>query len=297
MSGTERDIRLNSECIKCLLNKYLNRLPVEPGEEQKVLYFQRILKIISEADMAVSAPEIVAEVNKLQREMFGKWEEYTEIKKYYNSLLLSLEDKLTEKIGLAEDPLKSAVGYSMMGNYIDFGVMESVEESKLAELLEESHNMKFDLTELENMRKDLRGAKRMVFLTDNCGEVVLDKILIKEIKRENPRLDIDIIVRGMPVLNDATMDDALQIGLDKIARVIPNGSDVAGTCLGKISVDALNIIDSADVIIAKGQGNFETMRYCGKNVYYMFLCKCQLFADRFGMPRFSPMILNDLRMN
>ena len=297
MTKADKLIRLNSECIKCLLNKYLNKLPVEPDEEQKVLYFQRILKIISEAEMSVSAPEIVAEVNKLQREMFGKWEEYTEIKKYYNGLLLSMEDELCEKISLSDDPIRTAVGYSMMGNYIDFGVMDSVEDTKLRELLEESRNMKLDTEELEKMKSELSGAKSLVFLTDNCGEVVLDKILIKEIKREYPELNIDIIVRGKPVLNDATMEDALQIGLDSIARVTDNGSDVAGTCLEKISKDALAIIEAADVIIAKGQGNFETMRYCGKNVYYMFLCKCQLFADRCNVPRFTPMILNDLRMN
>lgn len=296
MAKKDKVKRLDSECIKCLLNKYLNKLPTEPGEEQRFLYFQRLLKLICEADVSVSAPEIVAEVNKLQREMFGKWEEYTEIKKHYNGLLLSMEDGLTDKIRASEDPLKTAVAYSMMGNYIDFGVMDSVEESKLAELLENSHGMEFDLTELERMRNELKNAKRLVFLTDNCGEVVLDKILIREIMRENPRLDVDVIVRGAPVLNDATVEDAVQIGLDRLVRVTGNGSDVAGTCLGKISKEALGIIDSADLVIAKGQGNFETLQYCGKNVYYMFLCKCRLFADRWKVPRFTPMLINDLRM-
>lgn len=297
MKSTENVIRLNSECIKCLLNKYLNKIPADPDEAAKVKYFQSILKIISEADFSVSAPEIVAEVSKLQRELFGKQEDYTELKKYYNSYMDGLGKELTENLQRSNDKLRLAACYSMLGNYIDFGAMDSVDENKLKKMIEEAYEIKFDEVEFSNLKSDLASAKKLVFLTDNCGEIALDKLFMKEILEEYPQIDLQIIVRGFPVLNDATMEDALQIGLDKIAQVTPNGSDVAGTCLERISEEAKNLIDSADLIIAKGQGNFETLRYCEKNVYYMFLCKCQLFADRCNVPRFTPMLLNDLRMN
>ncbi|MBQ6701713.1 MAG: DUF89 family protein [Clostridia bacterium] len=290
-------IRLNSECIKCLLNKYLNKLPVEPDESTKVMYFQKILQIIADADHSVSAPEIVAEVTKLQNNMFGKQEDYTELKKYYNALMDNVGKDLKNKLDESSDPLLLAIRYSMLGNYIDFGAMDSVDENKLREMLDKPSDVKLDENEFKNLTNDLKNAKKAVFITDNCGEIALDKLLISEIQKEYPSLDITIIVRGAPVLNDATTEDALQIGLDKVAKVISNGSDVAGTCLDKISDEAKGIIDSADVIIAKGQGNFETLRYCNKNVYYMFLCKCQLFADRCNVPRFTPMLLNDIRMN
>ncbi len=290
-------IRLSSECIKCLLNKYMNNLPCEMGEEIKVKYFQKVLEIISKADFSVSAPEIVAEVTSLQKEMFGKSEDYTQLKKYYNALMDSLGKGLSDNIAKADDGFRLAMSYSMLGNYIDFGAMDSVDENKLKEMLKTASDIKFDNVEYENLKADLSKAKRLVFITDNCGEVALDKLFMSKIQTDYPNLELQIIVRGEPVLNDATMEDALQIGLDKIARVTPNGSNIAGTCLDRISDDAKDIIDSADVIIAKGQGNFETMRYCQKNVYYLFLCKCQLFADRHNVPRFTPMLLNDLRMN
>ena len=290
-------VRLNSECIKCLLNKYLNNPPTEADEETRVRYFQKVLELISKATPETSAPEIVAQVSLVQKEIFGKEDDYTELKKYYNNLMLGLESELAENIDKAQDGLRLAVNYAMLGNYIDFGAMDSVDENKLKELLSDASGIKYDEIEFQNMKKDLKSAKKAVFLTDNCGEIALDKLLISKILKDNPDLELDIIVRGSPVLNDATTDDAKQVGLDKIATLSDNGSDIAGTCLDKISDRAKAIIDSADVIIAKGQGNFETMRYCKKNVYYMFLCKCQLFADRHQVPRFTPMLLNDLRMN
>ncbi len=290
-------IRLSSECIKCLLNKYMNQLPCEMGEDTKIEYFQKILKIISETNPEVSAPEIVAEVTTLQKQMFGKAEDYTELKKYYNALMDSLGTELSENIEKSSDGFRLAMSYSMLGNYIDFGAMDSVDENKLKEMLKDASNINFDSVEYDNLKADLSKSKKLVFITDNCGEVALDKLFMSKIKKDYPNIDLQIIVRGSPVLNDATIEDALQIGLDKIARITPNGSNVAGTCLDKISNEAKDIIDSADVIIAKGQGNFETMRYCQRNVYYLFLCKCQLFADRHRVPRFTPMLLNDLRMN
>jgi uncharacterized protein with ATP-grasp and redox domains len=266
-------------------------------EDTKIEYFQKILKIISETAPTVSAPEIVAEVTTLQKKMFGKAEDYTELKKYYNSLMDSLGGELSKNIEKADDGFRLAISYSMLGNYIDFGAMDSVDENKLKEMLHTASDIKFDNVEYENLKSDLSKAKRIVFITDNCGEIALDKLFMTKIKKDYPNLELQIIVRGQPVLNDATMEDALQIGLDKIAKVTPNGSNVAGTCIDKISDEAKAIIDSADVIIAKGQGNFETMRYCQRNVYYLFLCKCQLFADRHKVPRFTPMLLNDLRMN
>ena len=123
-----------------------------------------------------------------------------------------------------------------------------------------------------------------------------DKIFIKTILQEFPQISAEVIVKGNPVLNDATLEDALQIDLNSVVKVSHNSSGMAGTVLGDISDQALKKLDSADIIIAKGQANFETLRHCGKNIYYIFMCKCKLFADRFNLPKFSGMLLNDLRM-
>jgi uncharacterized protein with ATP-grasp and redox domains len=139
-------------------------------------------------------------------------------------------------------------------------------------------------------------AKRLVYLTDNCGEIVIDKLMIEQICKINPELHVTVIVRGKEILNDATMEDAIQVGLDQITTVTGNGSNIAGTCLDEISEEAKNLIEQADFIISKGQGNFETLQECGLNIYYLFLCKCMMFANRFQVPRFTGMLLNDIRM-
>ena len=117
--------------------------------------------------------------------------------------------------------------------------------------------------------------------------------MIEEIIRQNPELHITVIVRGEEVLNDATMVDAEQIGLTSIVKVIGNGSGIAGTSMRDISKEASDLMEQADVLIAKGQGNYETLQQCGLNIYYLFLCKCMMFANRFQVPQFTGMLMND----
>ena len=136
----------------------------------------------------------------------------------------------------------------------------------------------------------------MAYITDNAGEIVLDKVFVEILKTLYPELEIGVIVRGTPVLNDATFMDAEDVGLTKIVEVISNGTDVPGTPLDEVSETALKWIESADLCIAKGQGNFETLRGCGKNIYYLFLCKCELFVRKFGVERFTPVLSNETRI-
>ena len=289
-------IKLTPECIKCLLDKYLYDHPEEISEEEKLLYSQELLKIISKAKKDSPAPDILEKIMLLQKKMFNYNRDYTEIKKHYNSLVLSLEDELWNKIITSSDSIKSALCYSVTGNYIDFGASDSINEDTLESLLNESQDTKLNENEIENLKNDLKIANNLTFLTDNCGEIALDKLLIRTINYQYPQINVRVIVRGEPVLNDATMEDAIQVGLPDIVSVTHNGSAIAGTSLDKISKKAKKIIDNSDVIIAKGQGNFETMRYCQKNAYYLFMCKCKMFSERFGVERFSPMLVNDLRM-
>lgn len=290
-----KEVKLHPDCIMCLVNKYMKNIPQNLDTETKSVYLQRVLNMIANAPLSTTPPEIVRDVARLQKEMLGAEEDYTEIKKYFNALMLSKESEVMANIEKAKDPLYLALCYSMLGNYIDFGAMESVDEQKLQELFDSAAEIDLG-EEYKNLKNELAKSSKLVFLTDNCGEVALDKMLVCELKKLYPKLDVQVIVRGYNVLNDATLDDALQVGFDKVANVSDNGSDVAGTCLDEISKEAREKIDGADLIIAKGQGNFETMRYCNRNVYYIFMCKCMMFAERFNVPRFSPMLLNDFRM-
>ena len=285
--------RLRSECITCLLKNQLSKVPEGITEEEKIEYLQKMFSILAAVPRTMSAPEIVSEINELKRDMFQIEDEFGEIKRHFNQVMMEYEEEIGKKIRSAEDPLKLALQYAMVGNYIDFGAMQNVDEKYLTDLLGNASEINVDGEQYSMLKDDLTKGENFVLLTDNCGEVVMDKLLISEIKREFPNLQITVLVRGKEVLNDATMMDAEQIGLTDIVEVKGNGSGIAGTCLEKISDEARSLIDRADVIIAKGQGNFETLRGCGLNVYYAFLCKCDMFAGVFNVERFTGMLVND----
>lgn len=286
-------IRLNPGCISCLIKSRLEDFPENTPREKQILYMQRVLKEISEAPKSVSAPVIVRTINEIQKDMFGYNKDFTHVKAYFNDLMLGKVPAIEEKLIVSKDSLKLAIQYAMTGNYIDFGAMDKVDENELQRFLDDAHNNYVNEAEYEALKKDISSAKEIVYLTDNCGEIVMDKVLVQEIQKTNPDANITVIVRGMPVLNDATMEDAVQVGLTDTVNVIGNGSEIAGTSLEEISEEAKSKMEQADVIFAKGQGNFETLQMCGLNIYYIFMCKCEMFAKRFQVPRFSGMLLND----
>ena len=129
----------------------------------------------------------------------------------------------------------------------------------------------------------LKDANKLLYLGDNAGEIVFDKIFIRTIKKSYPHLQINFATRGEPIMNDVTEDDAYMVGIDAYADIINNGTDIPGTILEHCSDSFVNVFNEADVIISKGQGNFESLYGNGyNNLYYIFLCKCDLFMDRFG---------------
>lgn len=285
--------RLNSDCLSCLAKTQLNKYPDHISEAEKLEYKQRILKILADADWADSAPVLVNRMDKLRIEMFCQSTDYSDVKHYFNEYVMNKQTRIMEDIEKSNDSLLRSLQYSMTGNYIDFGAMESVKEEHFEELLLNAKDITLDVEQYKSFQKDLTTAKTLVFLHDNCGEVVFDHCLIKTLQKMYPSLKIISIVRGFPVLNDATMDDAQQIGLTKSVQVIANGSSIAGTCLEDISTEALDIIQNADIILSKGQANFETLHGCGYNVYYLFMCKCILFANRFHKKLYEGMLIND----
>ncbi|MDD6440520.1 MAG: ARMT1-like domain-containing protein [bacterium] len=286
-------MRLNPECIPCLLGNQLERYPKDIDNSKKIAYMQAILRVIADASDSMSAPMIMREITKIQRQMFGNEMDYSEIKRHFNQLMLENEMDVQKEIDASEDELKLAIQFAIIGNFIDFGAMKSVNEQKLEEFLHSAREISVNEEEYISLRKDILDAKKITYLTDNCGEIVMDKLLIRVIQKMNPDANLTVLVRGEQVLNDATLEDAVQVGLTEMADVRGNGSDIAGTCIEELSEEARKIIYDSDVILAKGQGNFETMQMCGLNVYYIFMCKCEMFARKFQVPRFTGMLLSD----
>ena len=286
-------IRLNPECIRCLTQQYLGKDISAYSKEEQIKYLQIILSHVAKAPASHPAPVIVHAIDEQLRREFGIWKDYTDIKHHFNRLMLEREEQFRRNLAQAEDPLRLALQYAMIGNYIDFGARYQVKEEELSRLIETAGEQPLPEESFREMTEDLARSRKMVFLTDNCGEIVFDKQLLSVIRQRWPQLEITVIVRGGPASNDATMEDARQVGLTELFPVIGNGNTIAGSWLEDFSPQALEVMDQADIVLAKGQANFETMRGCGRNIYYIFLCKCPMFARNFGVARFTGRLIND----
>lgn len=286
-------MKVSAECMHCLVKRQAENIKKYPDEEKKAKYLGKVLGIIANHAAEEPAPVLLSHIGRLHEEYFGKPFSFDELKKGYNAMMLEKETEIRGKIGQAADPLAVALRFAQIGNYIDFGAMDSVDDGKLMEFLKQAETLPLSEDTYQKFTENLKTAKKLVYMTDNCGEVVLDKLLLETIKQTAPYLEMTIIVRGEPVLNDATMEDALQVGLETCGKVIPNGTNIAGTYLPWVSAEAKDALEEADLLISKGQGNFESLHGCGLNIYYLFLCKCQWFMERFGLPQYSGVFLNE----
>lgn len=290
-------MKLNPFCMCCALNKQEQKIRHYPDMEKKTEYMKKVIALMANTEEKDCAPSLSVDIQKLYSSFWNcPMEDFTEIKKEFNQLMLNMEVSIEDKIRKSNDPLEKALLYARIGNYIDFAALSNVDQSTVITLLDEKSSEALDEKEYKNFLHDLSSAKKLVYLTDNCGEVVLDKMAVKILKEQYPNLDITVIVRGYPVVNDATMEDAEEIGLTDLVNVIGNGSNVGGTWIPGINSESRELLYDADLIIAKGQGNFETLNDCGLNIYYLFLCKCDLFQRRFHAENLQGMFLNERRL-
>lgn len=291
-------MRVGVDCMKCLLDRQYRLVSSQNDPEKAALYMKDVCRIMGEADPEWPSPVLTPMFNTAYAKYFGHSDRFEQIKKRSNEYLLAREDSIREQIKSAADPLLLALKLARAGNYIDFGALgNTVVSEKLDALLASAAGEQVDMAEFERMTSELSEAETLLYLADNAGEIVLDKLLIEQLQRAFPKLEITLAVRGYPIINDATIEDARQVGVDKIVNVISNGSHVAGTYIPDISNEMRDYLTSTDVILAKGQGNFETLSGCGLNVYYVFLCKCQLFCGLFNVPQLTGMFINERRSN
>ena len=284
---------INETCKACQLNKNINLYPADAPAEKVKVYQSRVRDILDICD-GLTTPQVAEQMYDLRRELFGADKDYTEIKRYYNKLMFSLLPHMEQQVYAAEDPLKRAVQYAMAGNYIDFGALKSVDENELRNQLDQAAEIAIDAAVLDSFRKDILSARQMVYFTDNCGEVVADKLLISVIRSIAPEIEVTVVVRSKQAVNDATIEDGRQIRMEESAtRVIGNGNGMPGNVISAMSPQAMKAVDKADLMVSKGQGNFEGLSGCGLNIYYLFLCKCETFMKRFEVPQFTGVMVRE----
>jgi damage-control phosphatase, subfamily I len=288
------NMNTNLECIYCTLKKADSMFSkYEESEEKKVQFMKKVFSIIGKSKEDDTSPFLNGEIMRSLNEELNTGDMYYKIKKEYNKLLSSMEEDIFKNIYSSEDKLLTALKYAMVGNFIDFGAMDTVNVEQLKKLIESAPRQSIDMKIYEKFSHELENIKKITYIVDNAGEIVFDKIFIRMIQELYPDINISVVVRGEPIYNDATISDAEEIGLVNMVKVIGNGTNIPGTQLNKINEESKEIIDGADLIIAKGQGNFESLFGCDKNIYYIFLCKCDLFVRRFNIEKFKGIFANE----
>lgn len=279
-------MRVNEQCAACLLDKQLHKTD-DPE------YLAEVRHIIENRTEEDTAPYLVYLFNKAYEERFGRSEPYRDLKRAYNDFVLSMENEIRQRIESDADPLAASLAFARIGNYIDFGAMNHVDKSTFFSLLESSGLKKRDLPAFESLKRRCETADRFLLIADNCGEIVLDRLFLEQLHKAYPQLELSVMVRGSEVLNDVTVEDACYVHMDEFAQVISNGTSVAGTIYDMISEEARQAIDHADIIFAKGQGNYESLCGQGRSIFYSLLCKCDLFTNRFRVPKLTGILVEE----
>lgn len=281
-------MKMNERCIPCLVNRQHDKIAKEKDSTKKITYMKEVLNIIANSSNEETMPWISNMVERLYNDTFPELQmPYATIKKQYNQLVLHLESDIKNKIMKQPDPLKYAIQLAIVGNYIDYGACSHVDQDFFMTLLEKANQTPIHDDIYQKLIHDLENYTSLLYICDNCGEIVFDKILIEQLSRQYPHLKITAMVRGDEIINDATMIDAKEVGLVDVCNVIDNGLALAGTDLTHISKNALNAVKTADIILAKGQANFETLCDNQFPIYYLLLCKCDLFTERFNLEKYT----------
>lgn len=279
-------MRIGEGCVKCMYDKQREKVSDER-------YLARIREILDGRDEEDSSPTLLWKFAGVYREMFGKTVSYAETKRRFNDLALGMEKSLRSRIEASADPLMTALAFARTGNYIDFGALRDVDEETFLALFTDSCLRPEEMPVYESFLGACAEGKAFLLAADNCGEIVLDRLFLEQMHLRFPALKLTVLVRGGEVLNDATMYDAAYIGLEKTARVVESGVPVAGTVYAMMTEEAKEALDEADVILAKGQGNYESLSGTGRHLFFSFLCKCEYFTKRFGVPPLTGMLVEE----
>ena len=284
---------IDSYCLVCFLQRNIELVRPLGTEEQTTAFAKKIMQMYLDAPQGVSAPWFGPAVADLLHEMYGlDIDRFRQEKIDSNAFVLERLEQIREKVQSAPDPVFAGLQFAIQGNYLDFAALrDQVSFEALDEMLDNAREMVLDTAVYEQLCRDIETGRKLLYLTDNAGEIGFDRIFAEEIAKKYPHLEITFCVRGGPANNDATREDAAAVGIP--FPVIDNGNRVPGTQIDLMSEQARNALETADVVIATGMANTETMYGCGHNVYYAFLVKCQRFVDRFQRPMFTPMLVKE----
>lgn len=262
------------ECYSCIIRQtieILNRTVKNRQKRRKIL--TAVIKRLNRIDIyKVTPPEATKIAHQVIHRMTGITDLYKEPKRKNNKEALGLYPYAKGLVKKAKDPLLMAIRLAIAGNIIDYGALGSF---NIRTTIKEVLRKKFAVLDYKKFKNDLNRSKFLLYIGDNAGEIVFDKILIEELVKY---IRVVFVVKSQPVLNDVLMADAKMVGLDKVVKVVASGSDHAGTTVADATKEFKALFKKADIVIAKGQGNFETLDQERKNIYFLLKMKCPCLA-------------------
>jgi len=275
------------DCIPCLLgqaHKVAKLTNLEQSQHEALL--KETLAYLYNTSFDVTTPAISAAIWEMATKKLNDPDPLKHIRTYYNSEMLKLEALWQDKIQIhGKEGLMLAIKLAIAGNIIDFGTPHQFDINVVQQRINSTLKDTLSVDDTQLLFDKLQSGKKLLYLGDNCGEVVFDKLLLKKLKKEFPHLDITFVTRGKPILNDIIKEDAYEVGIDEIANIIDNGDGAPSTLMETVSDEFKNYFNSADIIIAKGQGNFEGLfSYPNNNLFFLFMAKCNYIAEVTGAP-------------
>ena len=270
-------VRTYLDCYPCFLRQALDAARYAGADDaQQQVVLDRVLETLRQIEPGATPPEIGDRVHRLVRQVVGRGDPYREAKAASTRQALALYPRLKELVQGAEDPFDIAVRLSIAGNIMDAARFQ---ECDLWGTVERVLAQPFAVDDGAALRAALAEANTVLYLADNAGETVFDRVLIET-------LDVPVIyaVKGGPTLNDATREDALAAGLDRVAEIVSTGSDAPGTVLARCAEEFHRLYEQAELVIAKGQANYETLSEEGPKVFFLLQVKCPVIARDAGVP-------------
>ncbi len=276
------------ECLPCLVRQAREMALMASSDSQvRKNILRRVLAFMAETDLDRSPPEIMQGIGEVVRTITGIEDPYREIKEFHTAVAMDLLPEMDRMVEDSTDPFLTGMKLAIAGNIIDLGARSSVSEDAILKILDEAMNLNVSGMAPHLLKERVEEADTVLYLADNAGETVFDRKFLQQF----PGGRTTVAVRGGPALNDATMRDALQAGLDTVALLIENGSGAPATVLDDCSPEFNRLFRRADLVIAKGQGNYESLSSCGREVHFLFRVKCQLVAQHSGFPLGSLVLL------
>ena len=278
-------MKASFDCIPCIVKQTIDavRIGVDDEKMQREA-INNTLKYLQEADLELSPPELGKNIYRIIRETTGITDLYGEEKFRFNRFVLDNYNLLKKIVYLSDDPVYLAAKLSIAGNQFRF--QKGNADVQLRDMLADIHKISFAIDDYSQFLDDILKTKNILYLADNAGEIVFDKLFIEVLKKFYPERghEFTVVVRGAPIINDATMKDAEMIDLDDVASVIDNGDNAPATLLHQVSDHMRAIYDSAELIISKGQGNFESLNEEDKKIYFLFSVKCPVISKELNAP-------------